>query len=396
LSESLETSVGRDYWRRTTTIHPIHDTVLRFIVDAASATFETLALDVFAHQFECIPAYRRVCEQHGKTPATVRDWRDIPPVPALAFKHLELRCGPAERTFVSSGTTQGPEQRSRHGLPDLRLYHAAAISGLKEFLFPDVPNMRILSLVPSAAEQPDSSLSQMVAWAIETFGAAGSAVFAANDRFEFSGFGDALRSSGFGDALHSSALRGSGEPVCIMTTTGALMRFFDHCRDAGWSFRLPHSSRLMDTGGTKGALPRGAPRVLSRNGLLQAVWNTFAIPGYFVVNEYGMSELSSQYYDNVIRDRQYGRGTHRAKAGPHWMRRRVLDPATLRDVTPGEPGLLCHVDLANAGTALAVLTEDIGREVKDGFEVIGRAAGAEARGCSLALAGFQESPKSKV
>ena len=58
--------------------------------------------------------------------------------------------------------------------------------------------------------------------------------------------------------------------------------------------------------------------------------------------------------------------------------------------------MLCHVDLANAGTALAVLTEDIGREVKDGFEVIGRAAGAEARGCSLALAGFQESPKSKV
>ena len=102
------------------------------------------------------------------------------------------------------------------------------------------------------------------------------------------------------------------------------------------------------------------------------------------------------HYDNVIRDRQYGRGTHRAKAGPHWMRRRVLDPATLRDVTPGEPGLLCHVDLANAGTALAVLTEDIGREGKDGFEVIGRAAGAEARGCSLALAGFQESPKSKV
>ena len=107
----------------------------------ASATFEALALEVFAHQFECIPAYRRVCEQRGTTPATVHDWRDIPPVPALAFKHLELRCGPAQRTFVSSGTTHGPEQRSRHALPDLRLYHAAAISGLKEFLFPDVPSM---------------------------------------------------------------------------------------------------------------------------------------------------------------------------------------------------------------------------------------------------------------
>ena len=72
--------------------------------------------------------------------------------------------------------------------------------------------------------------------------------------------------------------------------------------------------------------PRARRASLSRNGLLQAVWNTFAIPGYFVVNEYGMSELSSQYYDNVIRDRYHGRGTHRAKAAPHWMRPRVLDP----------------------------------------------------------------------
>ena len=348
--------------------------MLAFIRDPASATFETLALAVFAHQFESIPAYRRVCEHRGATPATVLDWRDIPPVPALAFKHLELRCGPPERTFASSGTTQGTERRSRHALPDLRLYHAAALAGLKEFLFPDLAAMRILSLIPSAQDLPESSLAQMVAWALAAFGAAGSATFARQERFDFAGLGDALRSS-----------ERDGHPVCIMTTTGALIRFFDHCRDAGWSFRLSHSSRLMDTGGSK-----GAPRVLSRNGLLQAAWNTFAIPGYFVVNEYGMSELSSQYYDNVIRDRQHGRVTHRAKAGPHWLRTRFLDPGTLRDVAPGERGLLCHVDLANAGTALAVLTEDVGREVRDGFEVIGRAAGAEARGCSLALAEFGE------
>jgi len=314
-----------------------------------------------------------VCERRGQTPATVRDWQAIPPVPAVAFKHMELRCGPAERTFVSSGTTQGPQQRSQHMLPDLRLYHAAATAGLKEFLFPDVPSMPILSLVPAVADTPTSSLAQMVAWATETFGAAGSATFATAERFDFTAFRDALSSR---------------EPVCIMTTTGALVRFLDRCRDAGWCFRLPHGSRLMDTGGAKGT-SQGAPRMLSRNGLLQAVWNTFAIPGYFVVNEYGMSELSSQYYDNVIRDRYHGRGTHRAKATPHWLRTRLLDPATLHDVRPGEPGLLCHVDLANAGTALAVLTEDIGRAVRDGFDILGRAAGAEARGCSLALADFE-------
>jgi len=101
-----------------------------------------------------------------------------------------------------------------------------------------------------------------------------------------------------------------------------------------------------------------------------------------------MSELSSQYYDNVIRDRWRGHFSHRAKVGPHWMRTRFLDPGTLRDVPFGEPGLLCHVDLANAGTALVVLTEDVGRATEHGFEIIGRASGAEARGCSLAMADF--------
>ena len=134
-----------------------------------------------------------MCEQRGKTPETVHDWRDIPAVPALAFKHVELRCGPAQRTFVSSGTTQGSEQRSRHALPDLRLYHAAAINGLKEFLFPDVPSMPHPLTGSQRRGTARSSLAQMVTWAIETYGAPGSAVFATHDRFDFTGFGDALR-----------------------------------------------------------------------------------------------------------------------------------------------------------------------------------------------------------
>jgi acyl-protein synthetase LuxE len=313
-----------------------------------------------------------VCEQRGQTPATVTDWRAIPAVPTLAFKHVALHCGPPQRTFLTTGTTHGTEQRGRHAMPDLRLYHAAALETLKAFLFPDVSDLRILSLTPPAAVRPESSLAQMVDWAIERFGSAGSAVFATVDALNFSGFAEALRQS-----------ERDGGPICIMTTTGALIRFFDHCRDAGWVFRLPHSSRLMDTGGAK-----GASRRMSRAGILHAIWNVFAIPGYFVANEYGMTELSSQFYDNVIRDRYHGRVSHRALAGPHWLRTLVLDPGSLREVAAGEPGVLCHIDLANAGTAVAVLTEDVGRCTDDGLELIGRVQGAEARGCSLALADF--------
>jgi len=345
----------------------LHDRVLAFIADERSDDFDALALAVFARQYEAIEPYRRICDGRGRTPATVDDWRLVPPVPARVFKDVVLRTGPAQRVFLSTGTTLGAEQRSRHEMPDLRLYRAAAVRGLRDFVFPDVETIRVLSLIWSSAARPESSLAQMGDWALEEFGRDGSGCFVAGERFDFAGLVQGLRAS-----------EKDGEPACILTTTGALLHFLDYCRDENLIFRLPHSSRLMDTGGSK-----GAPRTMSRNGLLRAIWETLAIPGYHVVNEYGMSELSSQFYDDVLRNRVRGHFAARAKAVPHWVRTRMLDPLTLAESAEAT-GLLCHFDLANAGTAACVLTEDIGRSCGEGFEVIGRAAGAETRGCSLA------------
>jgi hypothetical protein len=62
-------------------------------------------------------------------------------------------------------------------------------------------------------------------------------------------------------------------------------------------------------------------------------------------------------------------------------------PDTLAEVAPGAPGLLCHHDLANAGSVSVVLTEDLGRAVgEDGIELLGRTPGALPRGCGLLLA----------
>lgn len=345
----------------------MHDAILAFIDEEHGDHFDRLALAVFARQFESIPAYRSICEGRGRTPSTIADWREVPPVPTLAFKHIALRTGPPERVFLSTGTTMGHERRSRHEIPDLRLYHRAALRGLRDFVFPDVPRARVLSLIWSSADHPESSLAQMASWAIKAFGGPGSGSYFSGDAIDVPGFTSALRES-----------EADGEPTCILTTTGAWLRFLDVCGESNLRFRLPHSSRLMDTGGSK-----GAPRVLSRNGLLRATWETLAVPGYYVVNEYGMSELSSQFYDNVVANRVRGRFAPRCKVAPHWVRTRILDPVTLEETQGDTPGLLCHFDLANAGTAACVLTEDIGRRCEGGFEVVGRASGAELRGCSL-------------
>lgn len=139
----------------------------------------------------------------------------------------------------------------------------------------------------------------------------------------------------------------------------------------------------MDTGGVK-----GMARPLSRPGLLRACWTLLGVAGYYCVNEYGMTELCSQRYDGVLADRFQGRSLEpRRLVAPPWLRTRVLDPDTLAPVAPGATGLLCHHDLANAGSVSVVLTEDLGRAVgDDGIEVVGRVAGAVPRGCGLLLA----------
>jgi len=52
-------------------------------------------------------------------------------------------------------------------------------------------------------------------------------------------------------------------------------------------------------------------------------------------------------------------------------------------VEDGQTGLIRIYDLANARSVLAVQTEDLGVRHGEAFELLGRAADAEARGCSL-------------
>ena len=88
----------------------IIEALLAFIAaeDASDDDFESLALTLFAYQFENNEPYRRFCQQREKTPRRVKSWRDIPAVPINAFKDLTLSCSDPEqaaRVFMTSGTT---------------------------------------------------------------------------------------------------------------------------------------------------------------------------------------------------------------------------------------------------------------------------------------------------
>ena len=97
---------------------------------------------------------------------------------------------------------------------------------------------------------------------------------------------------------------------------------------------------------------------------------------------YGMTELSTQFYDNGNAD------CPAPKSGPHWIRSRVVNPLTTMPVPKGETGVLLHTDLAHYNIVTSILTEDAAIETDEGFLLLGRVEGAEAVGCSMAVDAF--------
>jgi hypothetical protein len=59
----------------------------------------------------------------------------------------------------------------------------------------------------------------------------------------------------------------------------------------------------------------------------------------------------------------------------------------------GERGILVHTDLANYNSVTTILTEDVGIATGDGFVLLGRAQGSQAKGCSLAVDEFLQASR---
>jgi hypothetical protein len=356
-------------------VEPIADTLLTLITAGeplSEADFDRLAREVFAYQFERNEPYRRFCERRGVEPGVVTHWTGIPAVPTDAFKAAALVCGDpaaAHAVFRTSGTTGGSEQRGVHYVPDLRLYDAALRTGFRAHLLPDGARLRFLSLVPSLAELPDSSLSHMVAELMGEVAGPGSAYFVSGSfGIDYEAFSAALREA-----------ESAAEPVCIPGTAFAFLHWLDEAAARGDRFHLPEGSRVMDTGGFK-----GRTREVSRADLYRGLQDRLGIAPAWMVNEYGMTEMGSQFYDGVA-GRAAADPTTREHVGPGCVRTRASDPETLALLPHGELGALRHWDLANLGSVACIQTADLGVTSPAGFRVLGRASGAEARGCSLAM-----------
>jgi len=338
------------------------------------AAFNELALAVFAWQFERNQPYAAFCRNRGRTPAGIEHWSEVPAVPTEAFKRVALVAGDresAQAEFRTSGTTHGVQQRGSHHVLDLSLYHSALLPSFAAYLLPDQAAPVMLSLMPPPDQLPDSSLAHMIGTVIDRLGAAGSGWFASVT--------GGLDHAGLTTALESC--RQEQRPVCLLGTTLAFGHWLTGLEQRGERLHLPDGSRLMDTGGYKGRNGIASPAAV-----LDRYHHRLGLPPEHCINEYGMTELCSQYYDAMLRDRVLCRARPAGmKLPPPWLKCRVVNPETLAPVPEGREGLLQHFDLANLDSVMAVQTEDVGRQSADGLRLLGRVLGAPPRGCSIAM-----------
>lgn len=342
------------------TVESLLTRLASYVDKPSEAAFGPLALEVYSLQCASIPAIARLAESSGARPESIDDWRQIPLVPTLAFKSQSLHVQEPLETFRSSGTRGVGRSTHYHPFPDLyrtlidRSFPRECLSGLVE------PSM--LSLVPRRTDQPDSSLSFMVEHVVKQFGSDDSD-YAIGPR----GIKLPIARSWLG------ARQREGAPCLVLATSLALDQLLDALEKRYLHFRLPPGSVLFETGGLK-----GREREVSRDRLQARTTEYLGLGPEAIVWEYGMTELSSQAYAS-----QRSQWRYRL---PSWVRVRALHPETLVDQPAGASGLLAFLDLGNLGSAIHVLTEDVGRVAEDGsFWLEGRATDAELRGCSLTV-----------
>lgn len=333
--------------------------------------FNRLALDLFQYQFDHNLPYKKYAQQQRKSPLMVHRWQDIPLMTIQGYKKLTLSTTPitaGEAVFMSSGTTD-KNHRSHSYHPTFAVWNESMKAPFKQYVLPDVDRITIIGLFPDEEHLENSSLAHYVSRAIAEFGDPHSRAYVDEDGIDYQGVVAALKTA-----------EADQRPVMLLGASFSYVHLLDYLKQQKLVFHLAEKSRIFDTGGFK-----GQSRQVSEDQLLADLKEAFGVSRDYYLNMYGMTEISSQCYDQNLWRLSQGLNPIYSKQTPAWVRVRILDTDTLEPVAPGEKGVLAYYDLSNWNSCLGILTEDLAVQDEAGFTLLGRIAGAESKGCSISI-----------
>ena len=313
---------------------------------SSSLEFEKISLEVFRHQYQHVPAYRKFCDLLNIDPQIVKHTTEIPFLPIEFFKsHSIIANGEKPQiTFTSSGTTGSVT--SKHHVSDLTLYERSFNLAF-EGSYGKVKDLVILALLPSYLEREGSSLVYMVHHLIEKSGHPESGFYL-----------DDLEKL----KVTMETLEKKGKKVLLIGVSFALLDLVEV-----YSFQLKNTI-IMETGGMK-----GRRREMIREELHQILKKGFGVD--HIHSEYGMTELLSQAYST-------GEGIFTC---PPWMKIYIRDPEdALTYLSSQKTGGINVIDLANFNSCSFITTQDLGKNLGDEkTEILGRFDNSDIRGCNL-------------
>ena len=322
-----------------------------------------------------IPSLPEIARAGGAVPYLPLEWlRDEALGAALFGGQSGAKPTVVARSFRSSGTTGGAAYAaiSRFSATGIDAYRRRSCAHFRRVLSAVLPHSAAhaqgISLIPTAAAWPDSSLAQMVAWIADELPVA---------------YGDP-QGSASGTALTAALqqlVHAAQGPLWLFGTAFHWIAVIDALVASGQTLSLPHGSVVFETGGTK-----GRSRSVSRDELFREMSLALGISEEAIISEYGMCELACQAYDFVPF----------ASRGLGWPRRFRFDPLVSLSVltSPGQgeshgQGALLVTDPERPDYPLPLRTEDLVRLHADqSFELLGRAPQSPLKGCSLRVEGL--------
>ncbi|HPK05463.1 MAG TPA: acyltransferase [Bacteroidales bacterium] len=310
--------------------------------------FQELALQIFHFQYSQNEVYRRFCDLLG-TGNKIGAISEIPFLPVELFKTHKVQCGsePAERIFISSGTTG--QTTSKHFVNRLSLYDEN-LTRTFEMLYGSPENYCFLALLPSYLEREGSSLVYMVSKLMSLSNHAQNGFYL----YEHQKLAQTIEH-----------LTEKQQRVILIGVSYALLDFSEV-----YPIHLPPDLIVMETGGMK-----GRKKEMIRKELHEILSSRFQIGS--IHSEYGMTELLSQAYSK----------NNGVFGTPPWMKimiRDINDP--FRYLSAGKTGAINIIDLANINSCAFISTQDLGRTDHNGsFEVLGRFDQSDMRGCNLMI-----------